>query len=159
MVGTHELTSPIPASRRLARHIAIKAAYAIEMRGCSVEEVLNDPLVTDGSALPQFTIELLRIMDSKREWLDEVIRSKLEKWEFHRIALMDRLILRMAASELHFLPDVPPKVTINEAIEAAKRFSTENSGRFVNGVLDAIYGDMGRGEKIPTGNGGFRMKS
>jgi transcription antitermination factor NusB len=148
----------IPISRRLAREIALRAAYAIEMRGCTPEEALKDPLVTDGSPPPSFALRLVALMDGERDKLDDVIRAKIERWEFHRVAVIDKLILRLGASELLYFPDVPPKVSINEAIEIAKKFSTENSGRFINGVLDAIYGDMGRGEKIPTEDGGFRIE-
>ena len=127
--------------------MAIQAAYAIEMRGCTIEEGLTDPLVHGGNELAPFTVELVRAMESHRDELDDLIRTKIERWEFHRVALVDRLILRMAAAELQYFPDVPPKVSINEAIEVAKKFSTEHSGRFINGVLDAMYGEMGRGEK------------
>jgi len=153
------LEVPLPVSRRTAREFAVKGAYAIEMQGYSVDEALADPLVNEGLTPPPFTVELLRMMDSRRDRLDDIIRSKIERWEFHRVAIIDRLILRMATAELLYMPDVPPKVSINEAIEVAKKFSTENSGRFINGVLDAIYGDMGRGEKIPTVDGGFRIEA
>jgi len=152
------LDIPMPVSRRMSRELAVKGAYAIEMTGCTVDEALADPLVNEGIPSPPFTVELLRMMDGKRDKLDDIIRSKIERWEFHRVAIVDRLILRMATAELMFMPDVPPKVSINEAIEVAKKYSTENSGRFINGVLDAIYGDMGRGEKIPTVDGGFRIE-
>lgn len=136
-------------SRRMAREIALRAGYVIEMRGCTVEEALKDPLVNEGFSPSPFTIRLVTHCDTYRDRLDDVIRAKIERWEFHRVAVIDRLILRMAAAEMLYLPDVPPKVSINEAIEIAKKFSTVNSGRFINGVLDAIYGDMGRGEKVP----------
>jgi len=153
------LLAQMPVSRRTAREIALKGAYAIELRSCTVEESLDDPLVTEGNPPPSLSLALLHAMDSRRDMLDDLIRSKIERWEFHRVALIDRLILRLAASELLFIPDIPPKVSINEAIELAKKFSTDNSGRFINGILDAIYGDMGRGEKIPTVDGGFRIES
>jgi N utilization substance protein B len=74
--------------------------------------------------------------------IDQLIVRRSEKWDFARIAIVDKLILRIAIAELLFFDDIPPKVTINEAIEIAKRYSTDNSSRFVNGVLDGIYSDI-----------------
>ena len=74
-----------------------------------------------------------------KTWLEKVIIRHLDNWEINRIALLDKLILQMAISELYFMDDVPPKVTLSEAIEIAKRYSTEDSSSFVNGILDAVY--------------------
>ena len=68
-----------------------------------------------------------------------MIITHAENWEIQRIALLDKLILLMAICELYFMDDIPPKVTISEAIEIAKRYSTEESSSFVNGILDAVY--------------------
>ena len=73
-----------------------------------------------------------------REELDAVIRAVAQNWEITRMAVIDRNVLRMAAYELFHCPDIPPKVAINEAIELGKRFSTQNSGAFINGILDKI---------------------
>ena len=72
----------------------------------------------------------------------ETISKYLENWEWSRVALLDRLILQMATAELFYIDDVPPKVTISEAIEIANQFSTSDSSSFVNGILDAIYKDQ-----------------
>ena len=74
-----------------------------------------------------------------KTWLEKVIIRHLDNWEINRIALLDKLILQMAISELYFMDDVPPKVTLSEAIEIAKRYSTEESSSFVNGILNAVY--------------------
>ncbi len=132
-------------TRRIARETALRAIYVIEMRGCEPEEALQDRLVTNGEPPPAYSVRLINHIDQYREQLDELIRAKVEKWELHRIAVIDRLILRIAVVEMLYFPDVPPKVTINEAIEIAKKYSTEKSGKFVNGVLDAIYADLGDG--------------
>ena len=73
-----------------------------------------------------------------RDELDGVIRGVAQNWEIARMAVIDRNVLRMAAYELLHCPDIPPKVAINEAIELGKRFSTQNSGAFINGILDKI---------------------
>jgi len=106
--------------RRMAREIALKVAYAYEMRGGPMEEILQDPLVNGGRLPPPYTVRLLTHMLRYLEHLDEVIRSRIQRWEFHRVAVVDRLILRMGVTELLYFPDVPPKVSINEAIEIAK---------------------------------------
>ena len=72
----------------------------------------------------------------------DMIKTRLNNWEFDRVALLDRLLLILAISEIHFIDDVPPKVSISEAIEIAKQYSTEESSSFVNGVLDNIYKTM-----------------
>ena len=76
-------------------------------------------------------------------------------WQFDRIALMDRLILRMALCELINYEEIPPKVTINEAIDLAKKYSTYESGRFVNGVLDALYRKLKKDKKITKSGRGL----
>lgn len=134
--------------RRLAREMALRAAYRMELQKCSVESALGDPLVNNCEKPPEYSLQLLRNAERYREYLDDLIRSKVEKWEFHRIALIDRLILRLALVELLYFEDVPPKVTINEAIEIAKRYSTSQSGKFVNGILDAIYIDLSQGRVL-----------
>ena len=69
---------------------------------------------------------------------DETITGSTIRWQFSRLSPVDRSILRLAVYQLKFCPEIPPKVVINEAIELAKRYSTEKSGPFVNGVLDAV---------------------
>jgi len=106
--------------RRRARELVLQALYAEEISGNPIDIEING-------------------IFSKKEALDKDIASVVENWEFKRIALLDRLILRMALCELIHFDEIPPKVTINEAIDLAKDFSTQQSGRFVNGVLDALY--------------------
>jgi N utilization substance protein B len=76
--------------------------------------------------------------------IDERIRQTASNYDLHRIAAVDRNILRIAIFEMLFCPEVPPVVSINEAIEIAKRFGSDDSGRFVNGVLDRIRGELSR---------------
>ena len=83
----------------------------------------------------------LRTLDN-RDHAEEIIRRHARNWELSRIALIDRLVLRMAICEIESFEDVPPKVSINEAIEVAKKFSTPNSGKFVNGILDSFVVEL-----------------
>lgn len=87
----------------------------------------------------QFTKNLVQLTYRNREFLDDLIQAKSKRWDLHRIALLDHLNLRQALCEFFHVADVPPKVTINEAIEVAKAFSTDQSGSFINGILDSIF--------------------
>ena len=71
--------------------------------------------------------------------INEEIKLKLENWDYSRVAIIDKIILRMALVEILFCEDIPPEVTMNEAIELGKKFSTEQSNRFINGIIDAVY--------------------
>ena len=82
--------------------------------------------------------------------IDERIRQTASNYDLHRIAAVDRNILRMAIFEMLFCPEVPPVVSINEAIEIAKRFGSDESGRFVNGILDRIRGGLPRPARAKT---------
>ena len=92
--------------------------------------------------MKNFITSLFNFSIDNKEWCEEQIKIRLNNWEFDRVALLDRLLLILAISEIHFIDDVPPKVSISEAIEIAKQYSTEESAGFVNGVLDNIYKTM-----------------
>tara|TARA_Y100000814_G_scaffold186335_1_gene136330 strand:+ start:1166 stop:1558 length:393 start_codon:yes stop_codon:yes gene_type:complete len=84
---------------------------------------------------------LINLYKDKREELDIIINQKLKNWDMSRLAMIDKLILRMSLTEMLYIDDVPPKVSIAEGVEIAKEFSTKDSSRFVNGILDAVYND------------------
>ncbi|MCX6639738.1 MAG: transcription antitermination factor NusB [bacterium] len=134
-------TDPIyMKSRREAREWAMKVLYARELTGDPLDEVIEhllSSLSADESHL-KFCLELIRQADADHQKSDELIRNCAEKWELERIATLDRVILRMAICELLHFADIPPKVTINEAIEIAKKYSTEKSDKFINGILDNV---------------------
>ena len=77
-----------------------------------------------------------------RDFIDKLIQERLKNWDISRLAIIDRIILRMSASEMFFIDEVPPKVSIAEGVEIAKVFSTKDSSSFVNGILDAIYNEV-----------------
>jgi len=82
------------------------------------------------------------------------IKSRVANWEITRIALLDKVLLRMGICELMYFPEIPPKVSINETIEIAKTFSTASSGKFINGIMDAILTELKKnGELNKTGRG------
>ena len=79
--------------------------------------------------------------------IDEKIKCHAKNWEFHRIAAVDRNVMRLAIYEMLHRDDIPPVVSINEAVDIAKKFSTQDSGKFVNGILDKIRGEVLRSGK------------
>ena len=127
--------------RRRARELALQELYGWEISGNTIEVVLKR--MTDDSEAEEeivtFASELLTRTILNKVTLDEDVVSVVENWEFGRIALIDRLILRLALCEFLHFEEIPPKVTINEAIDMAKKYSTSQSGRFVNGILDSLY--------------------
>jgi transcription antitermination protein NusB len=102
----------------------------------------------------RFTEDLISGVLDHLDAIDGKIKVYAKNWEFHRIALVDRNILRLAIYELLFRDDIPPVVSINEAIELAKKFSTEDSGRFVNGILDRVKLDLSRPLRHAVGETG-----
>lgn len=88
--------------------------------------------------LPEFSIDLLRAYLGHGEEIDGLIDSYADRWSLQRMPLVDRNLLRLAIAEILYLPEVPPKVTVNEYVELAKVFSTEDSGKFVNGILGRV---------------------
>lgn len=127
--------------RRLAREIALQAIYAQELSGDDIETVEKHVIEASEeltAELQQFSRQLFESTVNHREELDQYIIEKSENWDFERIAVIDRLIIRMAIAEFLYFDDIPPKVSISEAIEIAKKFSTDDSSAFVNGILDAV---------------------
>ena len=132
------------SGRRLAREHALQVLYSYEMTSNSIQQVIenlpSEKLSDENSA--EFANKLIQKTIENMSELDKHIKEKAFNWEFSRIAILDRLILRIGICELLLFEDIPPKVTINEAIEIAKKYSTEKSGIFVNGILDSILQDL-----------------
>lgn len=130
--------------RRIVREKVVQALYAYELSGDSIDHVVKtilEPLQANKGSY-HFARHLVKKTIEHGEDLDCIIRAKVTNWDFKRIAMLDRLILRMGICELLFFRDIPPKVSMNEAIELAKLFSTERSGQFINGVLDSVMTDV-----------------
>jgi N utilization substance protein B len=142
--------------RRILREKVIQALYAHEVSHDPVEHVIANQLrsLEKEKQSHNFAERLVRETVRHRTAIDKIIRVKVANWDFKRIALLDRLILRMAICEILHFDEIPPKVTLNEAIELAKLFSTEKSSQFVNGVLDALFKEMRQqGEIHKSGRG------
>src|SRR5688500_3343806 len=127
-------------SRRQAREAALRALYGIEVGGTDVLEALQDTLDRSDLSpdLADFTEQLVRGIAERRAEIDGNIGPVLRDLHLDRMAPVDRILLRIASYELFYFPTVPPAVTINEAVELAKKYSTAESGKFVNGVLGRL---------------------
>ncbi len=156
-------------ARRQARICALQVQYALDVLPQSSNEALRyyrtgfiDPLYTlhellgpmddqtradqeeKHDELFEFTERLIEGIEDNKEHLDELIQSSSRNWKLSRMAIVDRNILRIAAFELTELPDIPKRVSINEAIELGKLFGSQDSGSFINGVLDKISQGVGK---------------
>jgi N utilization substance protein B len=121
-------------TRRESRERALSLCYERDIRGISAKEVL-DALPVPADAYAE---RLVLGVDEHREDLDALISSFAERWSVERMPFIDRNLLRIGCFELVHLPDVPTAVVISEAVELAKEYSTDDSGRFVNGMLARI---------------------
>ncbi|MBN1928953.1 MAG: transcription antitermination factor NusB [Chlorobiaceae bacterium] len=144
--------------RRQLREKIIQALYTLELRDVDIDSATNWLLtkeMTDDPNAMKFFNHLLKSIIDHREEIDRHIAKHTFNWDMSRIAIIDKNILRMALAEILYCEDIPPKVSINEAIEIAKKFnSTEKSSKFVNGILDAIFNDLkaeGRIQKCGRG--------
>ncbi|WP_234572239.1 transcription antitermination factor NusB [Rhodohalobacter sp. 614A] len=139
------------SNRRVAREAALKSLYAVEVGNNSTQQVTNVIIKTalkDDTDSVKFAEKLLLITVDNAEEHDRIIDKHIKNWEVDRLAIIDKLILRMALTELLFFKEVPTKVSINEAIELAKKYSTRKSGNFVNGILDAALTYLKNENKI-----------
>lgn len=106
------------------------------------EKVELPPPTADDTATRVFADALVKGVLQHRDQLDEVIRRHAKNWDLHRMAVVDRNILRLAIHEMLHREDIPPVVSINEAVDIAKKFSTHESGKFVNGILDKVKDEV-----------------
>jgi transcription antitermination protein NusB len=113
-----------------------------------------DPIIDWQIEEKEFALELIKEVERHGAYCDELITKYSQNWDINRIAQIDRIVLRIAIVELIAFPEIPPKVTVNEALEIVKRFSTERSNLFVNGILDAVLLELkSTGKIVKTGRG------
>lgn len=128
--------------RTLAREDALKILYSIEISSETMHTVIKDFWANaksrDCDATKAFCELLVKGVHDNLDKIDSFIAKYAENWNIKRIAIIDKNILRIAIFEMCFLTDIPPKVSINEAVELAKRYGDIDSGKFVNGILDKI---------------------
>ena len=121
------------------------AAIASDKGGATWGQKVELPPPTEGETeVRHFADPLIRGALEHRNEADAVITQHAKNWDLHRIAAVDRNILRLAIYEMLHREDIPPVVSINEAVDVAKKFSTQDSGKFVNGILDKVRGELMR---------------
>ncbi len=131
----------IKGRRTRARIATVEILYRIDLvaeePAEAVDSVIQRRRLTGGAA--RYVRTLVETTLQEQERIDEALQNSLTDWKLQRLSYVDRAILRLAACEILFLPDVPPKVSIDEAVELARFYGTEGSARFVNGVIDSLY--------------------
>ena len=131
--------------RRKGRELALQALYQLEMTGDGSPKAIELFLshFEGGTEAKEFALRLVSGVAAHREELDRIIERAAEHWKLSRMAKVDLTILRMAAYELLFCPDIPVNVSLDEAIEIGKRYGSGNSATFINGVLDQVAQSSG----------------
>jgi len=126
--------------RRKARELALQFLYGIEVNPGDLEEKLASfwQMNRTEREIEEFAASLIRGVVQHKEQIDRTISEHALNWDIKRIISVDRNVMRLAVYELAFRPDIPHVVTINEAVDIAKKFGTAESGKFVNGILDNV---------------------
>jgi N utilization substance protein B len=135
----HQPARPM-GKRRTARELALQILYAMEISGQNAQESFSRIMecFEHKQGDWEYTRQILFGVEKHREQIDRVIQQCSENWRLHRMACVDRNLLRLSVFELMFCPDIPKKVAINEAVELGKKYGSEDTGAFVNGVLDRV---------------------
>lgn len=136
---------PGESSRRRQRRNALRILFEMDINQTSIKEVLDSKRAVGEVSPGEYTVRIVEGVDGHLRQLDGVIKKYAEGWELERMPRVDRNILRMALYELFFMEDIPTGVTIDEAVELAKEFSTVDSGKFINGVLGKVSRDREAG--------------
>ncbi len=147
----HDLNPPENLDRALNEFWDTQRAAAIaEEKGPANwgQPVQLPPPTAAEAEVRLFADPLIRGVVEHRDAIDAHIKKHAKNWDFHRIAAVDRNIMRLAIFEMLHREDIPPIVSINEAVDIAKKFSTQDSGKFVNGILDKIRGELMRPARI-----------
>ncbi|MHC4637069.1 MAG: transcription antitermination factor NusB [Planctomycetota bacterium] len=126
--------------RTRARELAMQALYQLDVQGSDVFDYLDDFFIENepDDSVRKIASEWTRQTWKEIEVCDELITSSTIKWELSRLSSVDKSILRLCVYQMRFCKDIPPRVVINEAVEIAKKYSSDKSFAFVNGVLDAV---------------------
>jgi len=145
--------------RRQGREIALKLLYAFDITQAPAAELLQAPWIESlgPESIRPFALTLVEGVIRHRDEIDALVQTWSMNWSLERIGVVERNILRFAICELLFLSDIPPNVTINEAVEVAKRYGTDEAPSFINGILDRIKQEVvgARGEQASTSLSGL----
>ncbi|VAX32871.1 Transcription termination protein NusB [hydrothermal vent metagenome] len=140
--------------RRFSRELALKFLYQLEFNETGLKDQMSsfEDRLSCQEEVKEFMVELVdKVVDNMKE-IDLTLKKYSEHWALDRMTVIDRNILRLGVCELTYSQTIPPKVVINEAVEIAKKYGSEESPDFINGILDKIYKEMNRGTvQSPTG--------
>jgi len=135
-------------SRRLARRTALQILFTNDFLRENIKDVTSKVSESLEERVIPFTMDLVVKTTENEEELNDLIKKHLRNWDYQRVAVLDRVLIRMALCEMIYFPDIPVEVTINEALEISKDFSNLKSRKFVNGILDSIYKELKAGNKL-----------
>jgi len=141
--------------RRKEREFALKVLYAIEYNDIDLIEQFNYLKQAEQDHASAFAKDIVNNCFDHKQEFDELIKSKLKNWKFERVAVIDRVLLRMALSEFLYFEDIPPEVTMDEIIEISKLYSTDRSDQFINGILDALIKQLKTENRIKKSGRGL----
>ena len=139
----------------------MQALYAYEISHESIEMIIENIVseLKQHKESFEFAKNLIyKVVETSKD-LDTLIKDKVKNWEFNRLAVIDKIILRIGICELLYFEDIPPIVSINEAIEIARTYSTEKSDKFVNGVLDSVLNDLRKNDRLKKSGRGLQETS
>ncbi|MBN8706845.1 MAG: transcription antitermination factor NusB [Bacteroidetes bacterium] len=150
------MADPDKISRRELRAKVMQALYAHDMTGDPISHLRTTVLadIKESTTDYDYAARMLNVVINKPDEINEWLLKHTNNWDMARIAVIDLILLKMGTAEFLFFPDIPPKVTMNELLEIAKSYSTDQSNKFINGVLDAVLEDLKKQGKIEkTGRG------
>ncbi len=143
---------------RQEREFALKIIFSKEFNSEPWHKLVELLKEEEQNKATDFAQQLIAGSLEHKQEIDAEIKRKLKNWDINRVAIMDRVILRMAITEFLYFEEIPPEVTMNEAIELAKIYSTERSGKFINGILDAVFKTLKKENKIEKSGRGLVSK-
>lgn len=136
------------SSRRHARILALQCLFANEFLKEDPDTIVTRISESLNEKIGDFTLQLVMQTAEHEDKLDILIKEHLRNWEYKRISIFDRVVIKMAIAEMLYFPDIPVEVTINEALEISKGFCNLKSCRFINGMLDSIYKKLTKTKQI-----------
>jgi N utilization substance protein B len=128
--------------RTKARKDALEILFQREITGQSLSEVLKVREEASGESVSKFCLKIIEGVEKYRSKIDQLIREYTDNWALERMPIVDRNIIRMGLYEILYEPDIPVSVSINESVELAKVFGSQDSGKFVNGILGRIAQEL-----------------
>jgi N utilization substance protein B len=139
-----------PVAPQEIPHISLEHVRLLLGNSADIEELVAFGSVSLAypDSVPDFSLELVELYLGKQEEIDALIASYADRWSLERMPMIDRNLLRLGFSELLYRDDIPTNVTINEYLELAKTFSTEDSGKFINGILGKLVRDKGLQDRL-----------